>query len=360
MKRYRKLFAVLAGMFLISSVNLTGVSAEESALTGDMNSDHKIGVADIVMMYKYLHNQQKITKEQFIAGDVNQDGRINIFDFIHLKQNLIQTNQKQELQIDNIRCLRKGEWEYDWKAYSESTGAELYTSAEELAERFYDNTIQVLRYDDAYFETHDLLAVFVTDPYPRYQHFITGIETGTDWKIHFIRTSLGWNAYPVPDVEQDSVILIQTNKSPESAESITVTEQNTVSAKYFRTYGYQDWNTEPVTVVITSREELENYCGDDLLKDCDECGYDAEFFETHQLVFVIVSEGSGSYGHAVTEYTQEGDKISIQMKRLPSQSSYTADMAEWHIAFETDKTVTPETDIAVTVSDLEIYRNLLY
>ena len=77
-----------------------------------------------------------------IAGDVNQDGRINIFDFIHLKQNLIQTNQKQELQIDNIRCLRKGEWEYDWNAYPESTGAELYTSAEELAERFYDNTIQ--------------------------------------------------------------------------------------------------------------------------------------------------------------------------------------------------------------------------
>ncbi|MDE7120664.1 MAG: dockerin type I repeat-containing protein, partial [Oscillospiraceae bacterium] len=53
---------------------------------GDLNQDISVGVADVILMQKYLLGLEQITEEQFRIGDLDSDGIINIYDFVLLKQ----------------------------------------------------------------------------------------------------------------------------------------------------------------------------------------------------------------------------------------------------------------------------------
>lgn len=57
-------------------------------IIGDINGDGKTEIADIILLKKYLINEDSFTSSQSLAADLNKDNKINIFDFIILK-NLI-------------------------------------------------------------------------------------------------------------------------------------------------------------------------------------------------------------------------------------------------------------------------------
>ncbi len=124
------------------------------------------------------------------------------------------------------------------------------------------------------------------------------------------------------------------------------------TAKYVRTNGWHDGVSYPVMTLIDSADALARYCEENREKydfshketvyadttvgfvDAIE-GYDAAWFETHQLLLVLLEEGSGSVRHAVTKVMAGGEPV-IEIDRLIPEVG-TDDMAEWHILIETDR-----------------------
>lgn len=131
-------------------------------------------------------------------------------------------------------------------------------------------------------------------------------------------------------------------------------------AQYIRTNGYSDGETYPKMFWISSTEELEAYYElnrekydlesraepdsdqtigfADAVKNC--CD---EFFEKHDLLLVVLEEGSGSVRHEVTEvrltpsmYDRVMYFIQPEIKRIVPETG-TCDMAQWHIIIEVGK-----------------------
>ena len=69
----------------IAEIELYGIAA--GALTGDVNSDGSVDIADLVMLSKYLGGSGIITDWQ--AGDLNHDERLNVIDLTLLKRRLL-------------------------------------------------------------------------------------------------------------------------------------------------------------------------------------------------------------------------------------------------------------------------------
>ena len=133
------------------------------------------------------------------------------------------------------------------------------------------------------------------------------------------------------------------------------------SARYIRTDGYIDGAEYPRVTAVSSAEELRRYYEEnrenyDLshresvyadstagFADVME-GYDEEWFETHRLIIVLTESGSGSVRYEVKRLTEETIDIEVLVPEIG-----TADMAEWHILIETEKTYTPSADIKVNL-----------
>ena len=126
------------------------------------------------------------------------------------------------------------------------------------------------------------------------------------------------------------------------------------AVQYIRTDGYNDGEKYPKTIWITSVDELKEYYNAnkdkynlsnvwyqtigylDAVKK-----YDDAFFENHDLLFVLLEEGSGSIWHEVTGVKaipgQSGQyTLQPEIDRITSEVG-TDDMAEWHIMIEVDK-----------------------
>ena len=57
---------------------------------GDIDTDDKIGVIDIITVQKYLHRNNEFTKEQYEIADMNGDGKVNVIDLALMKRQLLQ------------------------------------------------------------------------------------------------------------------------------------------------------------------------------------------------------------------------------------------------------------------------------
>ncbi len=129
------------------------------------------------------------------------------------------------------------------------------------------------------------------------------------------------------------------------------------AAQYIRTNGYHDGAKYPVVTLLDSADALrryyEEYSGlydlshketvysDTTVGFADAIGgYDEAWFETHQLLIVLLEEGSGSVRHEVTKLTA-GAAPAVEIDRLVPEVG-TADMAEWHILIETPKVFSDE------------------
>jgi len=111
-----------------------------------------------------------------------------------------------------------------------------------------------------------------------------------------------------------------------------------VSAQYIRTNGYVEGRKYPITTIISSKSDLEQYC--ELYQDTYDLTifrdainvYTNDFFVGNFLAVVILQEGSGSIGHKVERIETNGDIIICRL--IPSIQ--TADMAVWNIIIELD------------------------
>ena len=145
-------------------------------------------------------------------------------------------------------------------------------------------------------------------------------------------------------------------------EDETAPEQVPFTAQYIRTNGYRDGVRYPVVTLISGTEDLQRYYeanrdlydlshketvySDTTIGFADAIGkYDDAWFETHQLVVVLLEEGSGSVRHKVTKVTAGPEPVVDIEKQVPEVG--TADMAEWHILIETARVFDPAVGIAV-------------
>lgn len=130
------------------------------------------------------------------------------------------------------------------------------------------------------------------------------------------------------------------------------------TVQYIRTDGYIDGEKYPKTVWITSVDELEEYYNanrdkyylenekhpysDQTIGFLDAIPkYDDAFFKDHDLLFVLLEEGSGSIRHDVTGVKAipgQNGKYTLQpeIDRIIPEVG-TDDMAEWHIMLEVGK-----------------------
>ena len=130
------------------------------------------------------------------------------------------------------------------------------------------------------------------------------------------------------------------------------------NAQYIRTNGgeYSGYHSGyPRVKVITSRAELDSYivankesydfkngCGSSASFNDATAKYDDNWFSSHKLAMVLMSESSGSNRHRVVNVG--GMEITIE-RIIPNVG--TCDMAEWHILIELDKAAYITNDVRV-------------
>ena len=133
-------------------------------------------------------------------------------------------------------------------------------------------------------------------------------------------------------------------------------------ARIIRTDGYHDGVKYPRVTLVNSAEELKRYYeenralydfshketvySDTTIGFVDAIeGYDDAWFRDHQLIIVLLEEGSGSVRHNVTE-VKGGNAPEVSVSRLVPEVG-TDDMAEWHILIGVERVFEPETEIIV-------------
>lgn len=140
------------------------------------------------------------------------------------------------------------------------------------------------------------------------------------------------------------------------------------TARYIRTNGYQDGVSYPVVTLIDSRDALDRYY--ETYRDLYDLSsrenayadtgvgfadvieaYDDAWFGTHQLLIVLLEEGSGSVRHTVTGISSDPEPV-VEIVRLIPEIG-TADMAEWHVLIETDRVFDPAAEFTVRFTAME-------
>ncbi len=166
---------------------------------------------------------------------------------------------------------------------------------------------------------------------------------------------------PESKMESETVITSEPRVSDSSngVNSVEPVEQNVeFKAIYIRTNGYHDGEKYPKASWITSPDEIQKYYeankdmyylesvehpySDQTIGFLDAVkGYNDAFFRDHELIFVVLEEGSGSIRHEVTGvkalHLDEGrHSLQTEITRLLPGAG-TDDMAEWHVIIEIPK-----------------------
>ncbi|MBQ8642805.1 MAG: hypothetical protein IJ480_11385 [Clostridia bacterium] len=136
------------------------------------------------------------------------------------------------------------------------------------------------------------------------------------------------------------------------------------NVQYIRTDGYHEDAQYPAVTLIRSAEELEAYYeavkdrydlerkgtvyADTTIGFLDACDrYDEAYFTTHDLLLVLLEEGSGSIRHEVGSLVRTEDAWLLDVIRIEPEVC-TDDMAQWHIMIEVEKDlILPEDTIVV-------------
>ena len=125
------------------------------------------------------------------------------------------------------------------------------------------------------------------------------------------------------------------------------------NVQYIRTDGYAEGVKYPMVYILRTPEMLEEYYqgnrdrydlsprktvyADSTIGFADAITqYDAAWFAEHDLVMVVLEEGSGSIRHEVYAITETPEKWSIGITSIEPEVC-TADMAQWHILIEVEK-----------------------
>jgi len=125
------------------------------------------------------------------------------------------------------------------------------------------------------------------------------------------------------------------------------------NVQYIRTDGYAEGAKYPMVYILRTPEMLEEYYqgnrdrydlapretvyADSSIGFADAITqYDAAWFAEHDLLMVVLEEGSGSIRHEVYAITETPEKWIIDIASIEPEVC-TADMAQWHILIEVEK-----------------------
>lgn len=161
--------------------------------------------------------------------------------------------------------------------------------------------------------------------------------------------------------EDDKNITISGNEGDREPDAYSF------SAQCIRTDGGMEGVEYPQVVILDSVKELEKYYeekkdsyslehrdqvyADTTIGFVDACEmYDEEYFVDHNLVMVLVEEGSGSIHHKVASVRWTGEHWEIVITR-ESPEICTDDMALWHILIQVQmgKVITDSKDVLVVL-----------
>ncbi len=160
-----------------------------------------------------------------------------------------------------------------------------------------------------------------------------------------------------------------TTAAQTDAQTDTFNPVDPASVHYIRTNGYISGAEYPRLTVIDSPEALSRYIAENEDKyslDSTMDGqvsfrqtalqYDADFFSAHDLLLLLLEEGSGSIRHRIERTDQAPDGgIAITVTRLSPQVQ-TCDMAEWHICIPLPRGRYTEEKISLIFNNRTIVR----
>lgn len=157
----------------------------------------------------------------------------------------------------------------------------------------------------------------------------------------------------------------EQNETKENDDLEKEPEAYSFSAQCIRTDGWAEGAEYPQVIIIDSLKELQEYYennkeiyslehrdkvySDTTIGFVDACEkFDEKYFEDHNLVMVLVEEGSGSIRHKVKEVKEALDNWEIVIQREVPEVG-TDDMALWHILIEVQmgKVITDSEDVVV-------------
>lgn len=148
----------------------------------------------------------------------------------------------------------------------------------------------------------------------------------------------------------------KTEDTGSANQDIPEPESYAFDTQYIRTDGYSEERSYPYCIVIDSKEELEAYYdankdqfdlerkevvySDTTIGFLDACDkYNDTYFESNNLVLVVLQEGSGSIRHEITDVRAHRDENGaalgwdITIDRIVPEAG-TDDMAQWHLFLE--------------------------
>ena len=132
------------------------------------------------------------------------------------------------------------------------------------------------------------------------------------------------------------------------------------TARYIQTGSAADEADYPLCLCIDSKPALDAYLAENapsyrgserVLREAAQ-SYDDAWFSAHELLLVVLEEGSGAVRHTVTRVAKTApDAGAVSVRRDVPQVG-TCDMAYWHIWIELDAGVfAPSDDVRVILSD---------
>ncbi|MDE6781275.1 MAG: dockerin type I repeat-containing protein, partial [Ruminococcus sp.] len=72
-------------------------------MSGDMNFDYEINIADAVLLQKYILGTTKFTSTQYACADMNFDGNVDIFDMVLVRQEIFDSKRIIVEPLDTIK-----------------------------------------------------------------------------------------------------------------------------------------------------------------------------------------------------------------------------------------------------------------
>ena len=155
--------------------------------------------------------------------------------------------------------------------------------------------------------------------------------------------------------ENMKIVYISGARGYEKEADPAETDEISFTAKYIRTNGYHESVTYPAVTLIGDPEALARYYEEnrtlyDLSAGFSDAiqSYDEAWFAAHQLLLVLLEEGSGSIRHRVTKVTA-GEDPAVEIDVLVPEVG-TADMAQWHILIETERVFDAADEIEIRLN----------
>ncbi|MDE5738553.1 MAG: carbohydrate-binding domain-containing protein [Oscillospiraceae bacterium] len=91
MKKHNRFKAGIIGILATATMfaMIPAISSSAEALTGDVNLDGAVGVADVILLQKYLIGKGTLSEEAYQNANIINDDVVNIYDFVALKRKVL-------------------------------------------------------------------------------------------------------------------------------------------------------------------------------------------------------------------------------------------------------------------------------